>query len=217
MKEYAVFRKFLDTEQATATLNLLVENEIDASLKDNAPAVDVTFSGNELQNEVLLYVRQDHFSIAEKLLEEEALNAINNVDPSHYLFSFSNEELSEIILKPDEWSVFDLKLAQKLLNERGVSVSNESIAEIKKNRNEELAKPESLSTPKIILSYFSVFAGGLPGAFLGWHLMNHKRTLPDGRKSFGYDEKTRKAGRGLFILAILFTPWEWYFLINGLK
>ncbi|MEO9872149.1 hypothetical protein [Ekhidna sp.] len=210
MKGYSVFRKFLDSAQASEITNLLLESDIDTILKDNSPSVDVTFSGNELQNEILLYVRQEHFTEAEKLLEKEALDAINNVDSDHYLFSFSNEELSEIVLKPDEWSAFDLKLAQKLLNERGVSVSNQSISEIKAKRNEELGQQDSLPFYKILLSYLSVLAGGLPGIFFGYILMNYKKTLPNGQKVYGYDSKTRKAGNGLFWFAIPFTLFEWY-------
>lgn len=210
MKGYAVFRKFSDPEIATAMLSLFSENRVKAILKDNSPSVDVTFSGNELQKEILLYVLEDHFSDAEYLLEKEAELAISNVDPSHYLFSFSNEELSEIILKPDEWSAFDFKLAQKLLNDRGVPVSDESVDKIKAQRNEELSRQDSLPNHKIFLSYLSVLFGGLPGIFLGYILMNYKKTLPSGQKVYGYDSKTRKAGLGLFWLAIPFTLFEWY-------
>ena len=99
---YAVFRKFSDVDQAKELASTLKDNGIEYELVDNSPTFDVTFSGNTLQNEVQLKIKQVDFDKANKLLEEEAKNLINQVNKDHYLFEFTNEELYEIIMKPDE-------------------------------------------------------------------------------------------------------------------
>lgn len=119
MKEtYSVFRKYPTILQAKELENLLNQNNIDTVLTDNIPPVDVSFSGSTLQNEYEIKIQFENFEKAEKILENEAENLIEQVDPNHYLFDFTDEELYEILLKSDEWSEFDYKLAQKILTKK---------------------------------------------------------------------------------------------------
>ena len=55
-ENYSIFRKFPTLEQANELKDLLGENGIESILADNVPPVDVTFSGNTLQNEVEIIV-----------------------------------------------------------------------------------------------------------------------------------------------------------------
>ena len=122
MKEnYSIFRKFPTLEQATEMKNLFKDNGIESVLADNVPPVDVTFSGNTLQNEIEIQIKQSDFNKAENILEKNAEDLIEQIDKDYYLFEFTNEELYEVILKSDEWNSFDYTLAQKLLKQRGKS------------------------------------------------------------------------------------------------
>jgi hypothetical protein len=53
------------------------------------------------------------------------------VDPNHYLFHFTDEELFDLISKLDQWSMFDYSLATDILNERGIKTTKESISDLK--------------------------------------------------------------------------------------
>jgi hypothetical protein len=120
MKEdYSIFRRFSNLEQANELKELLLKNEIDCELADNVPSVDITFSGSTIQNQVEVRIHESNFKSAESVLEQDAENIIDEIDRDYYLFSFTDEELYEILLKSDEWSSFDYTLAQKILTERG--------------------------------------------------------------------------------------------------
>ena len=112
---YSIFRKFPSLEQASELKALLNENGIETILDDNAPSVDVTFTGNTLQNEIEVRIKQTDFQKAESILEKEVENLIETIDKDYYLFKFTDEELYDILLKSDESNAFDYTLAQKIL------------------------------------------------------------------------------------------------------
>ena len=201
-KDYALFRKFPYIGQAEEMRQRLAENNIDSILVDNSLAVDVTFFGNRLSDEIELKVHKDHFERANELLETEAEVLIEDVPMDHYLFEFTNEELYEILRKPDEWSVLDYQLAQKILASRKESISDEMLAKFKADRLKELAKPEKDQKNLIRSGYYAAIFGGLFGVFIGWYLAYFKKTLPDGRKIFAHTKKDRTQGKNILILSV---------------
>lgn len=204
--DYAVFERFSDPVQAKELQGVLSEHGIEAELTDNSPPLDSTFVGNTLQNQVELRIKQSDFIKAREVLEKDSEKLIGNVDKNYYLFSFSNEELYQILLKPDAWSPFDFVLAKRLLSDRGQDISPALLAALKKQRLEDLTEPESEQKPWIILGYISAFLGGFLGILIGWYLWNFKKTLPDGQKVYAYSEHDRKHGRTIFIIGIIVFP-----------
>jgi hypothetical protein len=65
---YSIFRKFPTLEQANELKELFLESGIESILADNTPSVDITFSGNTLQTEVEIRLRQSDFKKAEVIL-----------------------------------------------------------------------------------------------------------------------------------------------------
>ncbi len=63
-------------------------------------------------------VTSDNFERVSEILDYVATKEIFEIDKSHYLFNFSDEELFDLLAKPDEWSAFDYQLAQKILDKR---------------------------------------------------------------------------------------------------
>ncbi len=203
---YSIFRKFPTLEQANELKNLLKESGIESLLADNVPPVDVTFSGNTLQNEIEIRIKQSDFKKAEEILEKKAEEIINQIDKDYYLFEFSDEELYEILLKSDEWNEFDYALAQKLLKKRGKSIDKELLNSMKNARLKDLAKPEGNQKPWIIGGYFFSFLGGFLGLIIGYFLWTSKKTLPNGQKVYSYSDNDRKHGKYIFYLGLVVAP-----------
>ncbi len=67
---------------------------------------------------------------------------VTEIGKDYYLYSFTDDELMEVITKADEWSPFDVVLARKILAEKGKSISDEAIKAINEKRIEELKAPE---------------------------------------------------------------------------
>ena len=64
---------------------------------------------------------------AEAALDEVAEKQITEVGNDHYLFSFTDEELLDVVRKADEWNALDRTLARKLLAQRGKPVEVSSL------------------------------------------------------------------------------------------
>ncbi|GAB5473471.1 MAG: hypothetical protein Mars2KO_15700 [Maribacter sp.] len=205
-ESYSIFRKFSNLEQVTELRELLLEHNIESELADNVAPVDVTFSGSTVQNEIELRIKQSDFKKAEAILEKEAENIINEIDPDYYLFGFTDEELYDILLKSDEWNPFDYTLAQKLLAERGKPIDKGLLDSLKKQRLQDLSKPEGNQKPWIIAGYVFTFLGGFLGLVIGYFLWTAKKTLPNGQKVYSYAENDRKHGKYIFYISLIVAP-----------
>ncbi|REE24259.1 hypothetical protein DFQ09_10424 [Winogradskyella pacifica] len=203
---YSIFRKFPSLEQASELKALLNENGIETILDDNAPSVDVTFTGNTLQNEIEVRIKQTDFQKAESILEKEVENLIETIDKDYYLFKFTDEELYDILLKSDEWNAFDYTLAQKILIQRGKPIDKELLNSLKNERLKQLAEPEGNQKPWIIAGYFFAVLGGFLGLIIGYFLWTSKKTLPDGQKIHTYAENDRKHGKYIFYISLVIAP-----------
>lgn len=184
MNELRRFKKLADHTQASVLVKLLRDNNIKCKLVEVASSWDASFGGGELTRVFEVKILQSDFNRANNILENQAEASISHVDKDHYLFEFTNEELFDILLKPDEWNEFDYKLATKILNDRGENVSEELINSIKNQRIKGLEKPEVSQKTWIYAGYLFSLLGGILGVFIGWHIWRATKVLPDGRKVF---------------------------------
>ncbi|MTH17074.1 hypothetical protein [Flavobacterium sp. LC2016-01] len=205
-ENFIAFKNFPTRIQAKEVEILLNNNNIKTVLADNIAPVDITFSGSTLQNQYEIKIDPADFAKAQEILEKDTENLLNQVDKDYYLLSFSNEELYDVLLKSDEWNVFDYKLAQKLLTERGKNIDPDMLASLKKERLKILAKPEENQKPWIMAGYlFSLLGGGI-GIVIGYSLWTSKKTLPNGERVYSYNDADRNHGKTIFILGTIIFP-----------
>ena len=201
-----IFRRYGSLEQAREIEKLLNDNNIPTAINDNTSKLDASFSGGNLQNQFELIVETKDFEKAEKILEQNAELLISQVDENYYLYDFSDEELYEILLKSDEWSELDNKLAVQILQKRGKAVDSEILNVLKKERLQVLSKPEESQTPWIIVGYIAALLGGLIGIAIGYSIWKAKKTLPNGQSVYSYNENDRREGKRIFILGLILLP-----------
>jgi hypothetical protein len=203
-EEFIIFQKFNTESLAIDFGRLLNENKIENLLENISINFDPILSNNEFGKEYCVKIKKIDFEKANVILSEKAKAEINEIQDDYYLFSFSDEELIDVIEKSDEWNKFDVELAHKLLKERGNEITDEQINEIKKQRIVELSKPEEGQNIYIIIGYICAILGGLLGVFIGWHLLTYKKTLPNGNRIYAYSENDRKQGNRILILGGIF-------------
>jgi len=205
-ENWIVFRKLNTLIQAQELETLLNENNIKTVLADNIAPVDITFSGSTLLNEYEIKIDASNFEKAEAVLEKDAESLLEKMDQDYYLLSFTDEELYEVLIKSDEWSIFDYKLAQKILTNRGKTIDHEMLASLKKERLNILSKPEENQRPWIIAGYLFSFLGGGIGIVIGYSLWTSKKTLPNGERIYSYNDADRKQGKTIFIIGLIVFP-----------
>jgi hypothetical protein len=203
-EELSIFRRFPSPAQAIELIELLHEVDIKAVLGDNRAPVDVTFAGNTHQDMFEVRIAPTDFEKAEALLEKVDANLADHVPKDYYLFAFSDDELYDILVKPDEWGDLDYSLAQQLLAKRGKPVDEQELKALKDARISQVSKPEKSNRPWIIAGYIFAVFGGFLGIIIGYFLWTSKKTLPNGQKVYSYNTKDRKDGKIIFFIGLIF-------------
>ena len=141
---FITFQKFNDQNSASELGDFFKEKELEYQLEDNSLSFDPTFANNGFGKEFCVKLKKSDFEKGNAFLLEKAEKEIVEIDKDYYLLSFTDKELFELIAASDEWSPFDLSLAERLLKERGKEVTPEEIEKIKTNRIVELSKQKKV-------------------------------------------------------------------------
>jgi hypothetical protein len=202
--DFLTFQKFTNKSEATELTELLTTNNIKFLIEDTSASFDPSFANNEINKEFRVKLKKEDFDKVDKLMLNISASQLNEIDENYYLFEFTDVELLEVLTKSDEWSKFDYLLAQKILKDRGQEVNEKILENLRRKRIEELAKPEESQKSWVITGYIFALMGGFFGLFIGWHLLAHKKTLPNGDRVYGYSIEDRIHGNRILILGIVF-------------
>ena len=230
---FLTYKKNNDLGLIKSFAEILEQHDIPFKIEDNTPDFDASFSFDALIQEYRLKIRAEDFERADEVLKDLAKDQIYDVPEDYYLYDFREEELMDILVKPDEWGQLDYILAQKLLNDKGIDVDDQFVENLRRKRLEELAKPEVVSKSRIITGYIfafltgilSIYMGlgwlsedgllfpqeiiiitvlGFTGIMMGLGMAYHKKTLPNGGRVFVYTSESRQQGRQILMLSIVF-------------
>lgn len=203
--DFRDFQTFASAEAAQPLLALLARQGIAArTAADNGQvAFDPSFANNQLTSKFIVKLQLADFERASQLLADLNQHALSQADPDHYLFGFSDEELFDLLVKPDEWSSFDVALAGQLLRQRGRDVSADTLRLLRQHRVAELAQPDKDHKTWILGGYISALLGGFFGLLIGYQLYFHRKLLPDGRRVYAYSAHDRVHGLRILVLAII--------------
>ncbi|TVT43602.1 hypothetical protein FNT36_05820 [Hymenobacter setariae] len=202
------FREFQTTASAEAAqplLQALARQGLDyRTSQDNGQvAFDPSFANNQLISKFIIKLRLADFERGSQALADLNQHALSQVDPSHYLFSFSDEELFDLLVKPDEWSAFDVTLAGQQLRQRGRDISPDTLQLLRQRRVAELAQPDQEHSAWVKGGYVSALLGGFLGIVVGYQLYFSRKQLPDGRRMYVYSARDRVHGIRILVLGII--------------
>jgi hypothetical protein len=204
MAEEFVTFQLLHSRQIAEEMGAVLDREgIAYEIVENKKYFDPSFAFNKVDPEVNLKLVSGDFIRARNVLENVYAKQLESVDHGYYLFRFKDDELLEILRKPDEWGIFDHALARKLLADRGITVPDDAANEVMNARLKELRKPEPVGPIWIGLGYIAALAGGFFGLLMGWLFSNMKKTLPNGERVFVYTEADRRHGSVIFKLGLV--------------
>jgi hypothetical protein len=157
MSEFATYQQFFSAEEADGVIAILNEHGIPYTFKQSSPRFDSVIIGENLNEQWDLRIPTDQFSHVNDLLLANTTVNIDDLEKDHYLFSFSPEELKNIIKNPDEWGRHDYLVAVELLKQHGENVTKEQLQDLREKKIETLSKP-----PKKVPGFWLVVAYLLP-------------------------------------------------------
>jgi hypothetical protein len=203
MAEFLTFSKFYTKEEAEAFAALLDSNNILFDAERLTAQLDNIYLGEDSEPRYLVKVQKEDFGKVESLMKSEMEKQVDDVPANYYLFQFSNEELTDVMRKPDEWNYFDQLLARKLLLQRNVEVN--AITEGSVFRQEDLYVPARIEAGWLILAYLMAVLIPFAGIPMGLLMFSGQRTLKDGTKVPLFDNWTLTQGWILFGIGVLRT------------
>lgn len=203
MSDFKTYMSLTDVESASEITAILEKSKIPFKIEDTGKNFDASFSMNKSDKSIMIFLNPSDFENANKIIDNELTLDESQVNKDHFLYSFSNEELLDVIKNAEEWHPLDVKLAKTILKNRDFNLSEEILSEIKISKEKELREPDKNDITLIITGYFFAFLGGLIGFFIAFHLMNYKKTLPNGESVYCYSKKDRKHGGNMLIIACI--------------
>ena len=237
MEQLHTFQEFENADDAQQMALLLQQHNIPSRVEKYNPLLDQNIIGRQYNEYVQLKLAPGDFERARQVLIEATEIDMNTVDRHYMLFGLKNNELTDILAKPDEWGVYNYKLAQLILKERGVEISNGKTAELQQEHIAELSKQKSLDGIWIVLcyvfSFIALLAGiagsmatltavyaigmfpGIMGVIVGWTVMRSMKTLPNGSHIITYDAGSRMHARIIFFFSLFAFVFNIYVLCTG--
>jgi len=160
MTKFITYQTFSDLNEASDLIELLNANQIPFEIDDSALHFDVVPQNiNPMDNGVMIKIkpmdkeRVDNFFITD--IEKESFG-------NHYLFSFSDNDIIDIIVNPEEWPEEEIALAKKISKQRDLKPTAEQVKKIRKNTGkatEQIKKENSVSGGAAwfsIISFYSI-------------------------------------------------------------
>ena len=226
--KFVKYRSFNDKSLATELYQKLSETGIPVAWEDTEGFFDVTFANNEILHLYYVKIKQEDFKKADELLTNSVLECDQQPVGDYYLFSFSNDELIEVLKSPDEWNAFDLYWAKKILTSKGIVISEEELEQGHIKRMEELKRPWMLDKLWLIctfaiwvtgLAFINIFAAAAV-IFISIYISFSKKTMPDGYRVMAFSETDRLLAKIFFAAGIslaIFILLQYYAVIEFIR
>src|SRR5215203_1003981 len=143
VEPFLIFQSYNDFALAKEVEEILTSNGVPVKFDDTSSPIDPLIIGSPLEADIRLKIRPQDFEKANLLLQSKYKVQPEGVEKDYYLLDFTDQELLEILQKPDEWGSFDYNLAQKLLRDRNIDIKEEELQRYREQRIKELSKPET--------------------------------------------------------------------------
>ncbi|WP_395058314.1 hypothetical protein [Flavobacterium sp.] len=183
-----------DSSVAEEMIQILKVNKIAFKIQDTSKDFDATFANNTAQDSILIMLNPNDFDKASRILDENMQFNINEIDPLHPLFSFTIDELKDVVKNYDEWHPLDVKLAKHLLKKESITVEDSEIIDKQLQKEIKAQLPEKSNSLTLIMGYGFCIMGGLAGIGIAIFLLTGKSTMTDGSKKYIYSKSDRAHG-----------------------
>ena len=177
MLDFYKYQSFPSAEAAQPFLDLLRQHNVpfEAAVDTGEPVFNPAMTFGNTYSTYMVKLHGPDFEWVRRLEEDANRNLLDSLSPDHYLFSFTDLELFDMLANPAEWSNLDVALAGQLLRQRGRDVSPDAIRLLREHRVAVEAQPERSNKGRIVWGYGLALLGGALAIFMGWKRYAHKK------------------------------------------
>lgn len=198
------FRVFHNEATLQVFTDLLESNQVLYSVEDHSQTFDPSFAYNDFNKEYSVEIEPENFQKVFDLEQKAVEKEIQNANLDYYLFTYSTEELREIVAARDEWNAYDYLLAKKILKERGSTNEIENPKIQLENRITALKNVSDIQPVWLVVFYIVAFFGGFIAIFIGYYIKTAKKTLPNSETISRFTKRDVLHGNILFFAGMFF-------------
>lgn len=147
MDNYVDFRKFASNELALECGKILDENKIPFEIDDSELRFKLVYPNNSIFQKVIVRIPQEDLERANMLI----INENENCDVNHYLFTFSDKDIIDVIANPSDWTEEEQTIAKQIISQRSLTITANDIIIARRNKLE--VEKKEIKTRPVIKSY----------------------------------------------------------------
>lgn len=139
LNEFVEYQKFSDLDEASGLISWLNENNIGFEIENHGQGYSLVT--DPLDNYLIIKIPKEEFDTVNRLYlsVNQDTNAVN-ID--HYLFTFSDEDILDVIANPSDWSQDEVQIATVIAGQRKLEVSHSILVAAKKKKIESIVEEE---------------------------------------------------------------------------
>ena len=160
MTEFIDYQTFSNLDEASNLIEVLNKNQIQFEIDDSTLHFDVVPQNtNPMENRVVLKIRAEDRERVEKIFQSDTEK---DFIFDHYLLSFSDNDIIDIIVNPEEWTEEEIALAKKISKQRNLKPTAEQVKSLRKDTDkvkEQIKKENSVvggATWFSIIAFYSI-------------------------------------------------------------
>ncbi len=165
MEELLAYQTFSLKSEATEVAERLRKAGIIAEIVEKAVGLGGVFVGSNYADGYILRISAADFSKANSILYDSNSIAPESISPDHPLNAMSNDELKDIVAKPDEWGADNYNIAMALLKSRDMTISEKELAEMREERIAVLSERKHMNPALLFVGYFTALSPVIANLF----------------------------------------------------
>lgn len=209
MSSYATYARFYAEAQAAELRAFLEGKGIAYVMEKDRPVLDKIYAGENLESMVNLKIPSEDFLRVNDLIVHEFPVDEEQVAKDYYLYTFSPQELLDVIHGNGDWNYFDRALAARILERQHIPITAEVATP-------ESFRPYHVGPGMLLLEYMAAVVFSYAGIIIGIATLAAYKTAGDGTKMKMYDSVTRTHARIWLVIGVIrstiflvWTPREW--------
>jgi len=128
MDKFIEYQTFPEIEIASEIIEILKRNDIPYQIDDSASRFQVVGFGDTSINKIALQIRESDIDKVNLLISEK------QTEEDHYLYTFSDTDIIDVIANPNEWTSQEYSIAQQIFKQRNLIVSADDIKSARKQK-----------------------------------------------------------------------------------